>query len=83
METGRVFVSAVVAWEISAKVRSGKWPAAKVLADRFFDVVRHDGFTALPVTLEHAHLAGRSTGRIAIRSTACSRPRRRSRTCRW
>jgi PIN domain nuclease of toxin-antitoxin system len=52
-----VYVSAVVAWEITNKVRSGKWPEAEILIERFFDVLRRYDFMALPVTLEHAHLA--------------------------
>jgi PIN domain nuclease of toxin-antitoxin system len=57
-----VFVSAVVAWEIANKVRSGKWPEAKLLADRFFELIAEDGFLPLPITLQHAHLAGSLPG---------------------
>jgi PIN domain nuclease of toxin-antitoxin system len=48
----------VVAWEIASKVRTGKWPEAKPLADRFLEVVADDGFVPLPITLDHAILAG-------------------------
>jgi PIN domain nuclease of toxin-antitoxin system len=58
-----VYVSAVVAWEITNKVRSGKWPAAEILIERFFEVLRQYDFMPLPVTLEHAHLAGSLAGR--------------------
>ena len=57
-DDNEVYVSAVVAWEITNKVRSGKWPEAQPLADRFFELIARDGFLPLPVTLQHAHLAG-------------------------
>ena len=57
-----VHVSAVVAWEIANKVRTGKWQDAKPLLDRFFDIVREEGYLPLPITLEHAHLAGSLPG---------------------
>ena len=58
-----VYVSAVVAWEISNKVRFGKWPAAQILVERFFETLQRYEFMPLPVTLEHAHLAGAMPGR--------------------
>ena len=58
-----VYVSAVVVWEISNKVRSGKWPEAQVLVELFFETLRRYEFMPLPVTLEHAHLAGTMGGR--------------------
>ena len=61
-EESAVLVSAVVAWEISAKVRSGKWPEARILSERFFDTLKHYAWGALPITLEHAHLAGSMPG---------------------
>ena len=57
-----VYVSAVVAWEIAGKVRTGRWPEAQELSSRFFETVTHDGMLALPITLEHAHLAGSLPG---------------------
>ena len=39
-------------------MRSGKWPGADELARQFFDVMAYYGFLHLPLTLEHAHLAG-------------------------
>src|SRR5665213_2023575 len=62
-EATAVFISAVVAWEITNKVRAGRWPEARILSDRFFEVVRDEGFSALSLTLEHAHLAGTLPGR--------------------
>jgi PIN domain nuclease of toxin-antitoxin system len=57
-----VHVSAVVALEIANKVRTGKWQDAKALLDRFFDIVMEEGFLPLPITLEHARLAGSLPG---------------------
>jgi PIN domain nuclease of toxin-antitoxin system len=57
-----VHVSAVVALEIANKVRTGKWQDAKPLLDRFFDIVMEEGFLPLPITLEHARLAGSLPG---------------------
>jgi PIN domain nuclease of toxin-antitoxin system len=62
-EQDDVYVSAVVAWEIANKVRYGKWPEAKLLVDRFFELIVEDGFLPLPITLQHAHLAGSLAGR--------------------
>ncbi len=58
----RVFVSPVVAWEIAAKVRVGKWPEAEELSRRLFETIAHYGMIALPITLQHAHLAGSMPG---------------------
>ena len=53
-----VYVSAVTAWEIAGKVRSGKWPEAEPVSERLFDAISHYGWRHLPISLEHAHLAG-------------------------
>ena len=53
-----VFVSAVVAWELATKVRAGRWQGAEALVERFFEVLRRYEFMPLPISLEHAHLAG-------------------------
>lgn len=58
----QVYVSAVVAWEIATKVRSGKWPDAELIVSGFFDLLAHYGFSGLPITLEHGHLAGSLPG---------------------
>jgi PIN domain nuclease of toxin-antitoxin system len=57
-EHPEIYLSAVVTSEISGKVRIGKWPEARVLFERFFETLRHYGMRPLPITLEHAHLAG-------------------------
>jgi PIN domain nuclease of toxin-antitoxin system len=39
-------------------VRSGKWPEAAILAQDIQTALREESFEPLPVTLEHARLAG-------------------------
>ena len=53
-----IFVSAASAWEIATKVRIGKLPGAKVLADELGFYVAQQGFTPLAVSLEHGQRAG-------------------------
>ena len=62
-EESEVWVSAVVAWEVTNKVRSGRWPEARMLAERFFEIVDDEEFIPLPLNLQHAHLAGAMPGR--------------------
>ena len=50
-------MSAVTAWEIAGKVRTGKWPEAEVVSERLFDAISQSQLRALPIRLEHAHLA--------------------------
>jgi PIN domain nuclease of toxin-antitoxin system len=50
-----VFVSAASAWEIEIKRALGKLEAPSDLAD----VLQHNSFESLPMTLAHAILAGR------------------------
>jgi PIN domain nuclease of toxin-antitoxin system len=57
-----VYVSAVVAWEISAKVRLGKWEAASVVSDSLIATALEQGMRPLPITLQHAHRAGSMPG---------------------
>ena len=53
-----VVVSAVSAMEITTKFRRGRLPAAASLASGFVSMVEDYGFTALPISLDHASLAG-------------------------
>ncbi len=53
-----VFVSAASAWEVTTKHRLGKLPMAGPLAVDFAREVRRQGFTPLPISLEHAQVAG-------------------------
>ena len=57
-----VFVSAASAWEISTKHRLGKLPGAGPLAVDFASSIRAQGFSALPITLEHGQVAGALPG---------------------
>jgi PIN domain nuclease of toxin-antitoxin system len=61
-EESGVFVSAVVAWELSTKVRLGKWRDAEPIVTDFFRLLVHYGFDALPITVQHGHLAGSMRG---------------------
>jgi len=53
-----VFVSAVCAWEIAAKVNRGRWPEAAQIAASLQEITLAQAFTALPITIEHARVAG-------------------------
>lgn len=53
-----VYISAVSAFEIATKVRSGKMPSAKKLALRFNEAIAEQGFLHLPVSARHALRAG-------------------------
>jgi PIN domain nuclease of toxin-antitoxin system len=53
-----IFVSAATAWEICTKVRIGKLPTGKFLCEDFAGIISRNHFTALPVQVEHAQLAG-------------------------
>lgn len=54
----QVFVSAASLWEAATKFRLGKFPEAKLLLDNPAKVLASMGFDPLPITIEHAHLAG-------------------------
>jgi PIN domain nuclease of toxin-antitoxin system len=53
-----VFISAVCAWEIAAKVNRGRWSEATQIANSLQEVIVGRAFTALPITIEHARVAG-------------------------
>ncbi len=57
-----VFVSAASAWEVTTKHRLGKLPAAGPLAVDFSREIVRQGFSALPISLEHAQVAGALSG---------------------
>jgi PIN domain nuclease of toxin-antitoxin system len=58
-----VYVSAVVAWEMATKVRIGKWPDARAIAESFDVAVERSSFLPLAITLQHARVAGFLQGR--------------------
>lgn len=58
-----VFVSAVCAWEIATKVNRGRWPEAAPVVTSLQDMTQAGAFTPLPITIEHARVAGFLPGR--------------------
>ncbi len=58
----QIFVSAASAWEISTKARIGKLPEAAWMTGQFTRIVLMMGFRALPISVEHADLAGSLPG---------------------
>ena len=56
------FVSAAIAWEISTKFRLGKMPSVEDLAIDFRDRIASQGFSELPITVEHGDRAGSLPG---------------------
>ena len=57
-ESNEILVSAVVAWELATKARSGKWPEALALATHIASVIDDNSLTPLSITVEHARVAG-------------------------
>ena len=55
---GAVFISAVTAWELSTKVRSGRWPEVADFALRIEDAMASCDFAELPITVAHGRVAG-------------------------
>jgi len=53
-----VFVSAASVWEISTKYRLGKLSQAENVAKHTPAWIERAGFTSMPITVEHARLAG-------------------------
>ncbi len=53
-----VFVSAASVWEIATKFRLGKLPDAAEVAKNVPEWIIRAGFESMPVTAEHAQLAG-------------------------
>jgi PIN domain nuclease of toxin-antitoxin system len=57
-----VCVSAVSAWEVATKNRSGKWPDVERIVDEFPSLLRRSRFVPLSISVEHARLAGTLSG---------------------
>ena len=55
-------MSAAIAWEMSTKFRLGKMPSVERLAIDFRARVTSQGFTELPITVEHGSRAGSLPG---------------------
>jgi PIN domain nuclease of toxin-antitoxin system len=57
-----VCVSAASAWEIATKNRLGKWPDVERIIDEFPALLRRSRFVPLPISVDHARLAGTLAG---------------------
>lgn len=57
-----VFASAVTAWGISTKHRTGKWPEAAPVLANYEQLTRDAGFSELPLAVAHGLLAGTLPG---------------------
>lgn len=53
-----IFVSAASVWEIATKFRLGRLPEAAEVAKNVPEWITRAGFESMPVTAEHAQLAG-------------------------
>ncbi len=56
--TNELMVSAATAWELSTKVRLGKFPEAEPIVANYQSIVDRLGAIDMPVTGEHALAAG-------------------------
>jgi PIN domain nuclease of toxin-antitoxin system len=57
-----VCVSAASAWELATKNRLGKWPEVQRIVDEFPSLLRRSRFVPLPISIDHARLAGTLAG---------------------
>ena len=62
LNANEVFVSSASVWEITTKARLGKLPGAVDVALDVPACVRDQGFSPLPISLQHAQLAGTLAG---------------------
>ena len=58
-DDAKLFVSAVSAYEIMNKYRLGKLSGYASVAENYFDVLDKLGAEELPVSMRHAHFAGK------------------------
>jgi PIN domain nuclease of toxin-antitoxin system len=58
-----IVVSAVCVWEMATKVARRKWPEAESVLAVLDDVLDADTCMSLPITIEHARVAGFLPGR--------------------
>ena len=61
-ESNEILISAASAWEISTKVRIGKLPGAVEVANSLSQIIASQGFTPLPIEIQHAQRAGALPG---------------------
>jgi PIN domain nuclease of toxin-antitoxin system len=57
--TNPIIISSVSAWEISIKHQLGKLPELSHIFEKFSSYIQNEHFEILPITLEHALLAGK------------------------
>ena len=57
-DEAQVYASAASAYEIANKFRIGKLPHVKVLLDSYAGYLTAQGFVELPLTADHARIAG-------------------------
>lgn len=57
-----ILVSAASAWEIATKARIGKLAVPDVLLSDFMGCLTREGFTDLPISVDHAQRAGTLPG---------------------
>ena len=58
----RVLVSAATAWELATQFRIGKLPQAEDIVVNLSQYLRKQRFESLPISMDHALLAGRLLG---------------------
>ena len=61
-EKNTIFVSAASAWEIATKYRIGKLPGVASIVANLGGIIADQGFTALPISLQHGQVAGTLPG---------------------
>jgi PIN domain nuclease of toxin-antitoxin system len=61
-EKNSIFVSAASAWEIATKYRIGKLPGVASIVGNLGQTIADQGFTALPISLQHGQVAGTLPG---------------------
>ncbi len=57
-EDTQFVISAACVWEMATKVRRGKWPEAGPVLDNLTAVLASSIYTPLPISIEHARVAG-------------------------
>ena len=62
MPENEIIVSAASAWDIATKVRVGRMPQARILAEHFVRSVTSGGYLLMAISVEHALLAGHMSG---------------------
>jgi len=60
--SNEILISPVVAWELAAKSRLGKWPDGHAAVHDLHDFVSANELIELPISIEHGRLAGLLAG---------------------